>query len=447
NIEPNYFLTVLNDVTIAGTMNILSDETGTGSFLPKGALNITGTFNAERYVSGGPSHFFSAPVQGLQSNSLNGANSEKYEQSGSWASVGSTDPLSTGKGYRITTGSSQTFTLTGLPINSDVTITNLTSGGGGNGYPAGLNLIGNPFTCALDRNHESWGSQYMDASIYILSDYNYKVWNGQVGNITEGIIPAMQGFFVVVNGSNPSLTIPADARKNEFEPYYKSDEKLAEYEILRISSGDMYDEMFIQFDPSSGLNFDPGFDAYKLPGSGAAPQIYSFTNDGQKVAINCIPDNDTTYHLNLGIVVPDNALDIVIEYIRTYTYYGDLVLLDTEPFIKLDLDIDSVYHFSATPGTYNDRFKIYFTYFTGINSIEAPKVDIYFSNGFFHINSNDFLQQAEFKVYTLDGKLAGRSTFSQLKQKSIKAPVINGLVIVTLETGSLQISKKILLIR
>jgi hypothetical protein len=445
NITPGNFLTVNEDVSIAGELNILSDATGTGSFINKGNLINNGSLNVQRFIDANYLHFVSSPVLNIASSLFTNAEIGLYgEETGEWQPLNSTDLLEGGKGYLINASETGTYTLSGNIYTGDIASPGIqyTSGGGNENWPAGLNLAGNPYTSAIAWNLGGWTKLNINGSIYVWNEDNYLVWNGEIGNLTDGIIPAMQGFFVVANDNNPQLTIPADARIHSTQSFYKTDDNKGEYLVLALHQGGKTDQIFVQFEEAATDEFDNAYDAYKLPGSDLAPQLYSIASGDIKLSINAFP-KDKTKIVDLGYVAGVAGNDFQMEYIKTYTYYDTLYLLDTETYARIYLNEDSVYTFTSEQGTFNSRFKIYFTKVTGIDELANHNISLYSYENTLFFSSDEFIKQARLDVIDLQGRRLKSFEVSDANTGQFKLTGINGLCIIRYISGSYSYSKKI----
>lgn len=308
-------------------------------------------------------------------------------------------------------------------IAANVTATDRNNNGGIYwGDYEGWNFIGNPYPSALDWNG-SWVSSNIDPTVYIWDGDigQYAEWNWFTGlgvNKTDGIVPANQGFFVKANDFNPSIVIPQSQRLHSTMDFYKNsiipsgkpleagiqdspDEMVArsygvipvkvnkpgpELSIenateeiagesqlkggtffpnhLRLSvSGNGYtDEAIVMFHIDATDSFDNMFDAFKLTGISAAPQLYSYIS-GEKMAMNCFPLVSGVKIVPLGLTVGADAtytlsaadIDSFIEGYHIYledTWAGQLINLKYQP----------VYQFFASPFDGPDRFRLHFAF-------------------------------------------------------------------------------------
>ena len=140
---------------------------------------------------------------------------------------------------------------------------------------------------------ENWVRTNLDYAVYVWEGYKFVSWNGSIGALNDGIIPAMQGFFVKSNAPGSSLTIPAGSRLHSTQPFYKNVgtvSNVISMRLLNTNDTNHYDEAFVQILPGSTAGFDSSHDAWKLTGNSAYPQIYTKASDQSVLSINTEPE-------------------------------------------------------------------------------------------------------------------------------------------------------------
>ena len=142
----------------------------------------------------------------------------------------------------------------------------------------------------------------------------------------------------------------------------KSSGKLNDLLKLTAAGNGYSDQTIIIFIPGSTTGFDPQYDAYKLPGSPAAPQLYSII-PGTNLAINALPEILINYVVQLGFKVgATNNYSITAMETSSFDPSVSIFLDDTKDGVLIDLKTNPVYNFTATPNDNIQRFKIYFRY-------------------------------------------------------------------------------------
>jgi hypothetical protein len=256
----------------------------------------TGITNMERYLdfSNGFPHLVSSPVNNATAAVFGGLLTEKYtENTSAWTALIPSDNLVTGTGYRVSGSNSGAVLFSGLFNAADVTVNNILYSSSLSPTLRGLNVAGNPYPSAIQWNQGSWTKTHLDASIYVWDGYKYVSWNGAIGALKDGIIPAMQGFFVKSNAQGAALKIPASSRLHSNQPFYKSITAVENVLVMKLENTNdalHYDEAYVNVLPGSSGGFDPQYDAYKLPGNQQYPELVTQGSDDSELSINTQPD-------------------------------------------------------------------------------------------------------------------------------------------------------------
>jgi len=131
---------------------------------------------------------------------------------------------------------------------------------------------------------------------------------------------------------------------------------------LTIEGNSYSDQTFIVFVPSATTGFDSDYDAYKLMGIYAAPQLYSII-PCCNLSVNALPDININLEVQLGFRVGANTT-YTIKAQSLYTFGNDttIVLEDTKENVLLNLKTDSIYTFDGYTDDDEERFKIHFNY-------------------------------------------------------------------------------------
>jgi len=364
-----------NNLTInsGGVLTIQSTMAGTGSLITAGTFTNNGTFTVERYLSDAGWHFVAPSTKDVTANNFywNEAPicwlTSHNETDDSWTyntDLGTSMPV--GKGWSVwlddATKSSAIATMTGDIQTTDFTVSLAKSGNG-------WNLIGNPFTSAIDCDAINWtsasrvsfttGTQYIWDNNYNGGDY--RTWNGSAGDLTDGIIPISQAFFVqaIFPGN---LSIPLSARVHNSTDIYKSTESKSEnpYVRLQLDFENHGNTVFIGFPEYGTSSFDFMGDATKLYSNNEFPQIY-VVEGGVELSTNALaPLNgeSKTVPLHLDQVVEG-------EYTFTLSQLENLPnmlisLEDLQTGTIHDLVNHPVYTFHASSGDEKSRFLLHF---------------------------------------------------------------------------------------
>jgi len=151
------------------------------------------------------------------------------------------------------------------------------------------------------------------------------------------------------------------------ELYAQSQIPVASKELVNLlmltATGNGYsDQTIVVFIPGSTPGFDPQYDAYKLPGSNAAPQLYSII-PGTNLAINALPEILINLVVQLGFKVGASTnYAITASQLDSFDPSVSIYLADTQNNVLIDLKETPAYTFYATPNDNIQRFKLYFRY-------------------------------------------------------------------------------------
>ncbi len=326
-IEPGGSLTVNGNLVNEGlfTINSLSTDLS-GSLIVKGESSGAVTFNRFLRPEGhrGDRHFFSSPVSGLTVSDFISDNSPKvsqlwewYEWDGDWPTVTSSyGPFIEGKGYNIdqTTGSDGLLTFRGEVINeASIPVTSpyiefyidrsspeaygvgneeapiWTPGRSWDVYGGGgWNLLGNPFTSAMDAgifistNSGSFDPNYKALYVYdgVTNEYLYAAADipGYAGGELFGDkIQAGQGFFVLALHDNLDFGFtPVMQVHNTTVPMLKSAGPGESWPglQLKVKKGVQERMTTIVFHDEMTKGLDPGYDVGQYS-TGPAVEIYT----------------------------------------------------------------------------------------------------------------------------------------------------------------------------
>jgi len=400
NLTVNGILT--NNANAVGFV-IKSDATGTGSLIHYTA-NVPAT--VERFVTGNKWHFMFSPLTQVATSTYTAEggytnqNIYSYNESTTdywntttnfgttgWTPLSGTQYLSTTKGYifnRYQMGN-KTFSQTGGSLfvgTKDFLVTyKLNSGPTGNGVTQGWttfdgwNLVGNPYTSAIDWNAITKTDIEAGVYFYVGNNYQYYInasgtspWNvGITINGGSNIIPSGQGFFVKVNNTGAThsgvFSIPETARVPNSQPFYKSEIILPPNTIiLSISQGSFSDETAIRTIPDATEQRDADYDAFKqFSWDKTKPQLFSLNSEhSSNYAINSLPEIETEKIVDLGVFIGTtgdyslNNIDLTFSELNVY-------LEDKSTNTTTNLRAVSNYEFNSVAGTFYNRFSLHFS--------------------------------------------------------------------------------------
>lgn len=405
------------------------------------------TIIVQRYFTAGEWHLFGVPVSGITANDLYLNDSPDVwmttfdEGSNSWdyiTDLGDGLNQNTGYMYWIDGAADKTINFTGniTASNQTASLTNSDSG---------WNALGNPFTSALNWDEGIWGSN-TTGTVYVWDqDYNsgdYRTWNGSTGDLSDGIIPLGQGFFVEATSAG-NFTIPEAARVHDNQAFYKTggDNDSSLYVRLQLEGESCGNTVFIGFPENGTETFDYRGDATKRFSSSPSPQLFVM-EDGIELSTNAnAPLTDE------GKIVPVYLAQILDgNYTLTISDLGQLptakiILEDLKTEITQDLIQNQNYNFYASVDDDPERFLLHFMYSpNGINEDDEPDLvmDIY-SYGkdiYIRLTEEEVNRRGKVVVYDLMGRKVEAQNIQGEALVKIPVNLTNKYVIVKVVSGN-----------
>jgi hypothetical protein len=468
-----------SDSTIIESANglwIASSTTGgpDGSYIDNGVIiyGATGSGLVERYITQNQWHTFCIPVTTITTLPFNKLYMKWYDEPNHKYRYVINPPLDSALntpllGYFMWSNSAVTGNATvqmsgilntapssptPLPITSNLT---RSAYPGGSEYDYdGWNFVGNPFPSATDIEDWGWTFTNLDPVIYYYDGLQYKPYNRltRAGNGSR-YTPPMQGFFVHVDATNPTntsgtISVNNSARYHNIIPFYKEIPDYSDLLILNAYGNGISDESWVNFNESATLNFDSQFDAYKLYGVEAAPQLYSII-PGTKAAINVLPWTGINQLVSLGFScglsgsysITANNLSSFKEGVKVYLEDkltgGPLQDLTTEP----------TYEFNYSAGEDPGRFILHFTnnYF-GVQQVTGNNLQIYSFEDYMYVKNNaGGITYGEVSVYDLMGRLIFQSELQNIAVNKYRMNVVEGYYLVKVVTATDTYNQKIYL--
>jgi hypothetical protein len=351
----------------------------------------------KRYLTDGRWHMISPPTEGVISHQYYFNDNPKvwltkyHETDDSYEYIYSLNlPMPRGQGYGYWVDESKSDVIIAIHgeleaesfFLSELSEPSIQWSDGEHGY----NLIGNPYSSAIDFDNVDWNFFNMEESIWVWdpATENFKTRNSSgIGSMDNGIIPSSQGFFVRASAVNAGLTIPSSSRIHDHQALYKSNNETIEdleymiLEIYRENSDIAEDEAWIGFHPFATDTFDNGLDISKLRGNETAPQLY-FRAIKQELSCNILsPLNQEAKTAPLLIDAPLDLFYTIHAKELHIPSSTKILLEDLKTGHIQDLCIENTYKFQASPNDLKHRFNIHFnTLSTSIDAVENENVII-----------------------------------------------------------------------
>lgn len=298
------------DNNTANGLTIVSDGTSTGSLIT-GPLTGSGTTSLQRFMNSTRWYMLSSPVSqqitGFLANNAaiptNGTNERGMMDyatiTNSWspyftsATTGNTDA---GKGFLVRTTSDAAVTFTGTLNAGSTSVPVSRSVVGGN--IMGWNLVGNPFSSAVDvDNFLTTNTGALDVnyvSIYVWDESYSKIQYKVLNQSNHDIAAVGQGFMVKpgVDGSSNIQFTPAMQLHAGATVLKSGKSATPEIKLIAVNNGKNVSTS-IKFLAGTSKGLDVGYDAGLLK---LDPTIALYTrlveDNGINFAIQCLPTND-----------------------------------------------------------------------------------------------------------------------------------------------------------
>jgi len=419
NVPAAKQLTISGAATNNGTITIQSNASGTGTIVG----NVSGAATVQQYLPGDGRQwwYLSSPVTGAKSTLFGSDKVGKYNE----ATTSYTSPFSTetnlvaGTGYvvkrAVTTPG--TYTFEGTLNNGDYTLlptrTGVTAG------KRGFNLVGNPYPSYLD-----WDVAYADAATSNVSNAIwYRTYSGGqmtfhtyadadgVPEITTGIIPPAQAFWIRVNadGSNGTITFKnahrehAGVTANPLKAPKANDRPRVR---LQISNGVNADEALIVAKSYASNGID-SYDIEKMSNDNVdVPEIYTLLNN-QDMVINSFNSFVAGQEIALGMR-PGKAGDFTISATQLQNIPSEMKVILKDKFTgtETELSENASYSFNADGVVTNQRFSLLFRApgsVTGIDNAGNQTLFVYAQQSEIVVNGEE-LKGSKITVYTATGQ-------------------------------------------
>lgn len=213
-----------------------------------------------------------------------------------------TGDLSSAEGYFMAFTDPKELQFSGDPVTGDLSYSGLDSDK--------YYLLSNPYTSQLRRTEFAANNTSIDGTIYLWNDGGANLDGKRVGTYTtindldpnaggfDGTIEVTQGFFVhtISAGSvnfNPLMQNYAYLANNTRQATSSYDKQLIR---LRLTSGDLQDELLIGLLDEATMGFDPGLDAEKLFNT---HHSFFVSNEEKHYSISALPQAENIA-VNLG---------------------------------------------------------------------------------------------------------------------------------------------------
>ena len=394
-VNPGQQLTVSTSFANNGTLNMLSDASGTATIITPATISGTGTTNVQQYLSSGRNWYISSPVSGATTSVFSASVAhplfwydEAHGTSAPWASITNTSSdLTVMKGYVANLATSGVVTFNGtLNTGSQSISINRTAGQ----TKEGFNLVGNPYPSYLDWDQINktdlltsiWYRTKTAGGAYTFDTYN-SLGGQATGNGTKlvtKLIPPMQAFWVRVDAGKTQATVSVDNNKRSHADNGTNGFKLKNVNTqpvvhLQVSNGVNADETIIYANLNASNSYD-GYDSPKMfSNSSVLAEIYTVAGS-EDLAINGLNTIPFDAEMPLGFnTVTAGTYSLKASQFNNFEAGTRIIIkdyLDKNNPVTTDLSDGTSYSFSSDATSNNtSRFTLIFkapSVATGINS-------------------------------------------------------------------------------
>jgi hypothetical protein len=410
------------------------------------------------YLTGSPlsGHIFDDNF--VSANDIPTANSDrafgKYNtptDSWDYLQVGESITSTAGTGYQIKRDNTDgPITFTGSLAENNITTSVQHTG-------CGYNLIANPFTSNIstqDLLQDNTDNLVMEAVwLWNQDEENYEVYV----SADDFIVSPAQGFLVkAVNTAN--ITINKSTRCNSCTGNFQ---KTAKSEILlNMTNGDKNRIAKIYYNENATTGFDNGLDGRTYHGVPNALDIYThlltdsdfsgFNSAGMKFQVQSLPNtNHKDMVVPLGITAESGKKITINTEINNLPEGIKVFLEDRENNTFTDLGLED---FSVTPSSALNGIGRFYIHTKTSSVLNIDDVEIYSDFITLYNTSDNILKieglndSANLTLYSIQGKEILNTKINSTGLSSIELPKLSkGIYIVSLDSKTIQLSKKIII--
>ncbi len=445
------------------TLLIESNSTSDASILGDDNLTVSGYTTVERYLTGGKWHEVSAMINGATVNSFYFSGTpevwmNEYVESTDGRSpvtaLGTSMPL--GKGFEawVETGNNATAEFKGnLNTNTVYLSTSSTPALKFTDASHGYNLLGNPFASPIKWGYGSWSLSNVENNVWVWDpqNNNYACYSGGTGcgNLTNGIIPMGQAFFVHTTASNPSLTIPENSRVHSTQAFYSAGrDQLPDHIIINVNKDDVKDEVWVVFSENATNGHNFGYDVEKMKGAETSPQLYLAENN-RLYSIDVLSPLEAgeTYTVPLNFKAGDNGVQTLTTEDMDMLNGITVTIEDLRTNTTQVLNDNPVYSFNAVTYQSPERFLLHFN--RSVNGMfekgDNENISVYAYEKHIYVNcSGSAVNYVKtITVYDLLGQKVLEKTVNPGNLVKIPVTLKNSYVLVKVVSNNKVITKKV----
>jgi len=465
NVNAAKQLTITTALTNNGTLNLLSDATGTATILTPTSISGSGSVSVQQYLNAARNWYMSSPVTGV--NAPTGLTYYRYnEPNNTWPTVSAGTALNLMSGYIAAASVANTITFTGASLNTG-TISKSDLSRTTNATKAGFNLVGNPYPSYLNwtsavansTNLETsmWYRTKNQSEIYVFDTFNNGIGTNNNGNgVVTQYIPPMQAFWVRVASGKTTGTLDLNnsmrshASGSNLLKAPSMNNETVQLLRLQISNGINSDEAILVTNPNASDDFDR-YDSEKMFNNNAAiPEIYLKADTNKLVidGMNAIPLN---VEMPVGFsTLKKGTSTYSIKALELINLSVDeqLILKDYQNpnhVVEKNLMDKSAYTFTSDSVITENRFSIMFkSSLAALNSLSSQNVSVY-KNADHQISVQ--CTGTTFNIVTVYSDLGQKLAEKRLTGNAtvIETFLPSGIYLVTVSNSEGKVTKKVII--
>lgn len=405
-IQPKGMLTVGEGTLETGSLQILSDATGTGT-----VLNYSGEAEVQQYSAEKRTYYMGVPVNPL--NAVSGIeNFATFNfSSDTWTSATSVnedniDNIPTGGQGFLAQSPAGTMSFTGLLNNDDVEIELLQG-------VKNFNYYGNPYPSYLNSTSVLNGGT-TDGTLWQRtkggSGFYFVTFNPADGGTSlpsgndGSLIAPMQGFWVnaatagTFTFTNAMRTHNVNGTGAFKAPRISNSQKL----LLSISNENMVDEALVRFNSEAGEGIT-NWDSRKMMNGASGLNIYTVA-EGVNLAINSQTSITEGVEIPVGVQIGTGTYKISVKEFSNFASGTKVNLIDKATGTVTNLS-ETDYDFTLTENLNStSRFALVFPKAdasTGLNDVSKDEIFAFVRDGRIVVNTADAAEGS--MIYVFNG--------------------------------------------
>lgn len=282
------------------------------------------------------------------------------------------------------------------------------------GVKSGFNLITNSYTAPLNYSQLVYNDG-IENGVVLFNTGSYVDWKNpdiSDGNapgqylflpkitgeeITSGLIPSGESFFVVAHAAGKSITIPYTAVEQQVNGALRMPERREVYGklIIEVDGGEGADRLYLLENENRIRGFENGYDGPKYAGTKGNPMLYATTDDGRL----SVSADSSLLGQYIGFAAGKHDVTYTISFdASALSGYSELYLYDTREKRYINILDGGTYTFKGLVSGEDKRFKIVGSRSDG-ESVTGDEQMIIVTGNRFHVSGYDNTDE---RIYLVD---------------------------------------------